>query len=297
MVQSSISHPRFIHHQREEINGFNVDLFEVDLDDETEKEKLKDYLCSKVGKMNLHQNIDQYLENIQSPNILPQFKEKLEENIKEITTPREPAQKWLSVQRSWITEFMSQLLLESEYNCIFSEPADKKINIDPVNLNDHVPGIDVTGIQLNDSNFKFVVCEVKSSGQSKIPSSTADGLKDDINKAYEDQNNRLSREILHYVQSLGNEPLDDDKLISALEFLITLLNKTSSRDELLNNVVFFPFFIRNNPEIIEKKNLNDFENFNLEEVKKTSLQGIIWSFNTEIDEFCDNIYQEVVNNG
>ena len=58
---------------------------------------------------------------------------------------------------------MAQLLLEKEYNCKFYEEADKRMNIEPVEIDKHTPGIDVPGIRMADNQVKFVVCEVKAS--------------------------------------------------------------------------------------------------------------------------------------
>ena len=36
-----------------------------------------------------------------------------------------------------------------------------KMNIEPVELSKHTPGIDIAGIRIVDNQIKFVICEVK----------------------------------------------------------------------------------------------------------------------------------------
>ena len=74
------------------------------------------------------------------------------------------------------------------------QEVDKRINVDPVMLDKQPAGIDVVGIQKEQNELKCVVCEVKASGDSKIPCNSSEGLLKDINNAL-DNRKRVEKEI------------------------------------------------------------------------------------------------------
>jgi hypothetical protein len=76
--------------------------------------------------------------------------------------------------------------------------------------------------------------------------------------------------------------------------LSELLVVESSENKLFESIIFYPFLIRDNNEIINNGNLNDFQDFKKEELSDIQLTGIIWSFNENIDDFCINLYDEAI---
>jgi hypothetical protein len=283
--------PNFISKFNKNINGFDISVYEVDLEDSGDMNKLKTYLKSKIKKMKIH-NKNDYSILFSVPGINKDFSEKTKEKIAKICSPCYDGPKWLDAKRSRVTEFMSQCLLEKKQNCIFFDEADRRINLDPSEADKHSIGIDVTGIQNNTGDFKFIVCEVKAT-KGRIPCSEASKLLDDIKKGYNDERSRLSREILSYISNL-NKITDDEKIKNILQFLFSLINDESSHNNILQQVVFFPFLIRNCSEIVEKQNLEDFRDFRADDFPGTTIKGIIWSFNTNIDDFCINLYDEAI---
>jgi len=285
--------PKFSCLAHREINGIEVFLYQMDLNDARERKKIESYIKNKIKKMKMHNN---YMENLKylSPNINIDLVSKCENRIKEIAIPKHSSKKWFDVRRSRVTEFMAELLLEKEQNCIFYDEADKRINLDILDLDKHAQGIDVTGINNKDGEFKFVICEVKASKEENIPCSMANTLLEDVKKAYNSVE-RINKDIAQYIKWLikdGNP--SDEILINIINFLMLLICESSSKEVVLKNVIFFPFLIRNNPKISKDMNLDDFVHFSKEDFVGTNLKGIIWSFNEDIDSFCINIYDEVL---
>jgi hypothetical protein len=286
--------PTFNRKVRKKINGIEVCVYEVDLSSDKELNKLKAFLINKIKRIKLFNEAESYADLLSPPNLSKKFGQALHERIKEICTPEDHKIKWFDVKRSFVSEFMSQLLLERKYSCFFFEDADKRINVTPDQIDKHASGIDVTGIQYHNSEFKFVVCEVKASGQPKIPCDSSESLLKDIEKAINSKN-RVSREILYYLSKLKNIDIDNEFLKEIITFLAELICKSVSTDALINRLVFFPFLIRNNGKIINDSNINDFEGFNKNKFKDMSLNGVIWSFEDNIDDFSRNIYEEALN--
>lgn len=286
--------PTFNRKIKQEINGIEVCVYEVDLSSDEELNKLKTYLIKKIQRIKLFKEAESYSDLLSPPNLSKKFSQALHERIKEICTPEDHKIKWFDVKRSFVSEFMSQLLLERKYSCLFFEDADKRINVTPDQIDKHASGIDVTGIQYQNSEFKFVVCEVKASGQSEIPCSSSESLLRDIEKA-KDSKNRVPREILYYLSKLRNIDADNELLKEIITFLAELICESVSTDALINRIVFFPFLIRNNGDIINDNNINDFEIFHKNKLKDMNLNGVIWSFEDNIDDFSRNIYEEALN--
>lgn len=277
---------------RRNINDFEVCIFE--LSDDSQLPFLKDSITKKIQSMKTMNDFSSYVESFSVPTISPEFKNKFNERIKEISTPKENGIAWFDVRRSRVTEFMSQILLSNKYGCIFYDEADKRMNTTALEIDKHSEGIDVTGIlNTNGSELKFVVCEVKASKDNNIPCSEAESLKKEIENARDDKDKRLSKEILYYIQQLNN--VKDDILINKVAaFLINLLSDSSSQETLLKNVIFFPFFIRKNPSILETNNIDDFRDFN--GFGDIDIKGVIWSFNEDITEFSKTLYNLALEN-
>ncbi len=277
-----------------QVNGFTISVFEVDILSDEQLNLLKTYLKNRIKKIRLFREADQYADLLSPPNLNKKFSRELKQRIKEICTPREHKIKWFDVRRSIITEFMAQLLLEKNYKCLFFEEADKRINITPDQVDKHAPGIDVTGIQNQYSEFKFVVCEVKASRQQRIPCDSAAALLEDMQKAKDDKK-RVTREILQYLRGMNNLNTDSPLFKQIIEFLAELIQVSDSFELLYDRLVFFPFLIRQNQEIIEEKNTGDFINFKKEDFPALNMNGVIWSFNENIDDFSKTIYEEALN--
>ncbi|MCG3695471.1 hypothetical protein ACN09M_09905 [Aliarcobacter butzleri] len=268
------------------INGFEINAYTVDT---KFNQALKDLLKNKIKKIKLY--TEDYIDFL-SPDTDPKFKTKMYEKIVELSLPSNHKIKWFDVKRSFTTEFMSQILLEKNYNCIFHNEADKRINTTPINVDKHADGIDVVGIKSQGETFNFVVCEVKASKDNNIPCSSSASLLDDIKKSSTPNSKRLQREILQYMKNIGS--VNTQTTEQAVKFLSELLVVESSENKLFESIIFYPFLIRDNNEIINNGNLNDFQDFKKEELSDIQLTGIIWSFNENIDDFCINLYDEAI---
>ncbi len=268
------------------INGFEINAYTVDT---KFNQALKDLLKNKIKKIKLY--TEDYIDFL-SPDTDPKFKTKMYEKIVELSLPSNHKIKWFDVKRSFTTEFMSQILLEKNYNCIFHNEADKRINTTPINVDKHADGIDVVGIKSQGETFNFVVCEVKASKDNNIPCSSSDSLLDDIKKSSTPNSKRLQREILQYMKNIGS--VNTHTTEQTVKFLSELLVVESSENKLFESIIFYPFLIRDNNEIINNGNLNDFQDFKKEELSDIQLTGIIWSFNENIDDFCINLYDEAI---
>ena len=131
------------------------------------------------------------------------------------------------------------------YGCTFYEEADKRVNLKTVEADKHTDGIDVPGIWIDNDRVRFVICEVKASQEKKIPCS-----------------------------SVG--PLQDDLLQRVIDFLARLI--AGEKKDLADNLMFFPFLLRNNGKIIDEQNIDDYRNFSLQRVRKKNVENIIAAF-------------------
>lgn len=268
------------------VNGFNIKVFELDTQ---HSDALRNTIKSKIKRMKVYNEASHV--DLLPPNISDEFKEQFRQKTLEITRPKDHKLKWFDVKRAYATEFMSQLLLEKEYNCIFHEESDKKINVDPVDIDKPIPGIDIVGLQEHENDFKFVICEVKASEDIRIPCSSASDLLDDIEKAIDDDK-RISKEILQYVRGLAG--IDNDSITKSIDFLTNLLLLESSKSAMFEKIIFFPFMIRSNENIVANQNLDDFSMFKTDKLKDIDLCGVIWSLNENINDFCINMYNEAL---
>src|SRR5258705_11869868 len=108
-------------HQRvtKKISDFDVFVYEVDNSNADEVLKLESYLTSKIKNIRIYNELDRYTDLLNVPNVDPAFAAKLKESIKEICDPKKHSIAAFDIRRSFVTEFLSQLLLEKNYNCVF----------------------------------------------------------------------------------------------------------------------------------------------------------------------------------
>lgn len=296
--------PKFNEKINTENNGFEIRVYDIDSSNQDDVNKLENYIISKVKKMKIHNGISTYSNvNGIKKDFLNKIKEAEDNNkseLSKICTPEENKKKWFDVRRSRVTEFMSQLLLEKELNCVFFEETDKRINLSAFEADTHVKGVDVTGIH-TDSNgsSKFVICEVKASGSSDIPCSSSGELLKDIKKSYNLTNERVFREIKDFTFKLI-ESNSSDEISNIIEYITDLyaqiLNEKISKNLILDNILFIPFLIRRNPKIIENNDIGDFNNFNKDDFEHINLKGVMWVLNQDIDTFCIDLYNKAVPN-
>ncbi len=296
--------PKFNKRINTENNGFEIRVYDIDSSNQDDVNKLENYIISKVKKMKIHNGISTY-SNING--IKKEFLNKIKEaennnknELSKIGIPKENKMKWFDVRRSRITEFMSQLLLEKELNCVFFEETDKRINLSAFEADEHVKGVDVTGIHI-DSNgcSKFVICEVKASSSSDIPCSSSKELLKDIKNSYNLTNKRVFREITDFTLKLSEVNSSND-INNIMEYIVDLyakiLDEKSSKNLILDNILFIPFLIRRNPKIIENNDIGDFNNFNKDDFEQINLKGVMWVLNQDIDTFCIDLYNKAVPN-
>ena len=288
------NHAIFINRISNTVNSIEINVYELDESNQSMDavNYLESYLMGKIKAMKMHQDfIVNDVFNV--PILEKEYIDRINLEIQKVNTPAYSRLNWFDVRRSRVTEFMSQLLLEKEYKCTFFKEADKRINLAAYEADKHVTGVDVTGIQERGEDFKFVLCEVKASKEKRIPCSSASDLLSDIYSAYTNVK-RVFREIVDYYWKLGEE-LKTGELAKVLNFLVSILKQCSSHEVILENVIFIPFLIRNNPEIIEDKNLDDFRDFKMEDFTGADIKGIIWSVNFDIDQFSKEIYDRILN--
>lgn len=275
-----------------ESNGLNVRLFEYDIDDEQALENLKEYLISKVRISKVHDTENYDLNYYVSNNLNPLFVKKINNKISRINIPKKETIPQFDVRRERVTEWMAQFLLEEKYDCKFFDEADKRINLDPVDIDKHTAGIDVPGIRIVNDEIKFVICEVKASEEKKIPCSSVNGLQEDIQKAVHNRGNRVTREILQYMHGIRNVKFEGNDLEQVVNFLAELI--TDSSRNLAKNIMFFPVIIRNNEEIVKNKDAGDYKNFLVSDVNNENIENIVFAFRHSINNFSNEIYTEAI---
>lgn len=283
--------PAFRKRLEKKIRDFEVVVYDIDSNTEN-SEKLEAYLIGKIKNIKIRNRLTEYQEYLKVPNLKPEFIDKLQANILELANPKEHPIKHFDVRRSFITEFLSQLLLERQYNCVFHEHADKRLNVDPVNIDKHTSGIDVTGIQIKGEPLKFAVCEVKAS-KSDIPCTETPKLLEEIKSSLDVDKKRLTREILSYCDKLIKND-NDDLFQDIVSFLLGILQETTDKNHVLKNVIFFPFLLRRHDDIVAKQDVSDYDVFASENFQNSTITGVIWAFNDDIDSFCTTVWEKAV---
>ena len=275
-----------------EVNGLKVKLFEYDIESEESINQIKDYLIKKVKISKVHNTAEYDLTYYGSQNLNPEFVARFNEQIAKINTPKKSNIPQFDVRRERVTEWMAQYLLEQEYGCIFYDEADKRINLKAVEIDKHTDGIDVPGIWIDNDTIRFVVCEVKASEATKIPCSSSQALQEDIQKAIDNVDNRVTREILEYMHGIRNVKIQDELLDKIVVFLAHLI--AGAKKDLSENIMFFPFLLRNNEKIVSEKNIDDYINFSLKRVKQENVENIILAFEKQFTDFSTEIYEEAI---
>ena len=62
----------------------------------------------------------------------------------------------------------------------------------------------------------------------------------------------------------------------------------------LQEIMFFPFLLRNNEKIVPEMDINDYKNFSLQGVKRENVENIILSFRKKFSEFSNEVYEEAI---
>lgn len=260
--------------------------------DEAHQEELELRLRNKIKKMRIHRDvIDDQLSDMLSPFSSPQFKSSIETYATTASSPWRNPHIDLDVRRSRITEFMSQILLEKQYGCLFFESTDKRVNLEYYEADKHVAGIDVTGLQTINQNFRFVVCEVKST-RAAAAGSNVDKLVEEIEDAYNDKGGTLSREILATIQQIQSDTrLTTVEMQNILKFLAEALSVSNTKDIFLERIIFFPFLVKQNTENNTLDISSELRKFAPKTFQGATIEGVIWSFGKTLNEFCNDLYE------
>ena len=275
-----------------EVNGLKVNLFEYDIESEESINQIKEYLVNKVKISKVHNNAEYDLTYYGTQNLDHEFVARFNEQVAKINIPKKSSIPQFDVRRERVTEWIAQYLLEQEYGCKFYDEADKRINLKTVEIDKHTDGIDVPGIRIDNDSIRFVICEVKASEANAIPCSSAKSLQEDIQKAIDNVDNRVTREILEYMHGIRNVKIQDELFNKIVEFLAHLI--AGEKEDLAENIMFFPVLLRNNKRIIPERNINDYKNFSLQRVQKENVENIILSFEKQFTDFSTKIYEEAI---
>ena len=275
-----------------EVNGLKVNLFEYDIESKESISQIKEYLINKVRISKVHNTAEYDLTYYGAQNLDPEFVTRFNEQVAKINIPKKSSIPHFDVRRERVTEWMAQYLLEQEYGCKFYDEADKRINLKAVEIDKHTDGIDVPGIWIDNDKIRFVVCEVKASEANQIPCDSVQSLRQDIQKAIDDVDNRVSHEILEYMHGIRNVKMQDDILEKIVDFLANLI--AGEKEDLADNIMFFPFLLRNNEKIVSEMNIDDYKNFSLQRVKRENVENIILAFEKEFTDFSTKIYEEAI---
>lgn len=275
-----------------ELNGLKVNLFEFDIENEESINELKAYLIHKIRISKVHNSEEYNLTYYGAKNLNPKFVARFNEQVAKINIPKKAPIPQFDVRRERVTEWFAQYLLEQEYGCKFYDDTDKRINLKTVEIDKHTDGIDVPGIWVDNDKLRFVVCEVKASEAAAIPCDSMESLQTDIQKAADNVDNRVSREILQYMHGIRNVKIEDDLLKKIICFLAELI--AGEKEDMAKNIMFFPFLLRNNDKIVKKLDVNDFKDFQLQGVDKDNVKNIILSFQRKFSDFSNEVYQEAI---
>lgn len=275
-----------------EVNGLKVNLFEYDIESEESISQIKEYLINKVKISKVHNTAEYDLTYYGTQNLDPEFVARFNEQVARINIPKKSSIPQFDVRRERVTEWIAQYLLEQEYGCKFYDEADKRINLKAVEIDKHTDGIDVPGIWIDNDRIRFVVCEVKASEATKIPCDSVQSLQEDIQKAIDNADNRVSREILEYMHGIRNVKMQDELLDKIVGFLVHLI--AGEKKDLAENIMFFPFLLRNNEKIVSDMNIDDYKNFSLQRVKRENVENIILAFEKRFTDFSTEVYEEAI---
>lgn len=279
-------------------NNGNVStaVFELTVSDQNDRDVFESRLKDKIKRMKIHRSlVDNDFRDLLSPMMSEQFMTTVNDVVGRAGTPVEHSLVPFDVRRSRVTEFMSHLILEDNFGCVFHDVVDKRMNLDFHRADRHVEGIDVTGVQTQGDKLRFVVCEVKATHvETTSPSTVMTDLIKDIDKAHEDHKQRLTREIVDTVSRLGENAITSTEIKNIIQFLTGVLAEKKSGEGYLKRVIFFPFLIKQNTNIPPISPGVEFSGFDEKTYPNSELQGVIWSFNEDLEAFCRKIYDEAI---
>ena len=272
------------------INGFEINKYECASHGEKPLEELQRIIVEKIKKMKIHKDITELMAYT-PPNLNKSFANLLQKTASEVASAKENKIIAFHPYRSRVTEFMSQVLLEHEFGCIFSDNFDKRMNLNFHEADKHVAGVDVTGYKKINDEFKFIICEVKASSAKSFPSKTAKDLYDDV-KLNVDDNKRVLREIIDVASSINAH---DEYYEEVIEFLLSITNNNDSVEALKKKVVIIPFLIRNyNDKMQSFRWDEEFNFYNPSDVNGHEITGYLWSFNYDINDFSKETYKKAI---
>lgn len=272
------------------INGFEVRAYECSVDNSDSLQILQEIVADKIKKMRIHRNIDQLLP-YSPPNLKIGLTQQLQKAIAEISLPKEHSIIAFDVRRSRVTEFMSQVLLEHDFGCIFLDEFDKRINLDFHEADKHVSGIDVTGYKHDHDGFKFVACEVKASANNTPGSKTSKSLYEDVTKTMSDDT-RLLREVLDITFKLDPNNKEFEEV---LIFLLSLIDNKDSQTFLKDKITIIPFYLRNYSDKLQNVRWEkEFDFYDINQINKYQVVGYLWSFEHDINELTKAIYAKAL---
>ena len=75
-------------------------------------------------------------------------------------------------------------------------------------------------------------------------------------------------------------------------FLVHLI--AGEKKDLAENIMFFPFLLRNNEKIVSDMNIDDYKNFSLQRVKRENVENIILAFEKRFTDFSTQVYEEAI---
>jgi len=274
------------------INGLRVNLFEFNIDEDNNLNEIKSYLKGKISNSVVHNFSEYDLTYYGSKNLNPDFVARFNACVSKINTPKKASIRQFDVRRERVTEWIAQYLLEQEFDCVFFDDSDKKINLKTVEIDKHTDGIDVPGLLISNNKIQFVVCEVKASDSSKIPCDSMTALQNDIQKSIDNDENRVSKEILEYMHGIRNAKIDEIILEKIIGFLGQLIMK--EKKDMIEDVFFFPVILRSNSRIITEKNVDDYNYFSLNGVSGENVENVVASFRKNFSDFSNELYDEVM---
>lgn len=86
--------------------------------------------------------------------------------------------------------------------------------------------------------------------------------------------------------------MQDDLLQRIIDFLARLI--AGEKKDLADNLMFFPFLLRNNKKVIDNQNMNDYRDFLLQRVKEDNVENIVATFGKDFSEFSSEIYEKAI---
>ena len=94
------------------------------------------------------------------------------------------------------------------------------------------------------------------------------------------------------MHGIRNVKMQDELLRKIVDFLVDLI--AGEKKDLAENIMFFPFLLRNNEKIVSDMNIDDYKNFSLQRVKKENVENIILEFEKQFTDFSTEIYKEAI---